>query len=140
MHIHIKRVNKKVHLEALNEDGASVHIDGSPEIGGENLGFRPMQLLLAGIGGCSTMDIVSILEKQKQQVEDITIDVNANRQADVVPSLFEKIHVSFTITGVNLNENKVKRAVDLSMTKYCSVSKILEASAEISYDFKIEEV
>ena len=62
MHIHIKRVNKKVHLEALNEDGASVHIDGSPEIGGENLGFRPMQLLLAGIGGCSTMDIVSILE------------------------------------------------------------------------------
>lgn len=138
MKVVLERVNKNVHLVAKNENGNEIHIDGAPSIGGEEAGFRPMQLLLAGIGGCSTMDIVSILEKQKQPIEDIKIEVTAERQKDVTPALFETIHVKFILKG-DLNEDKVKRAVDLSMTKYCSVTKIMEKTATVTYDFVIEK-
>ena len=114
MRITLERQNQAVHLQALNEDGARIDIDGAPAIGGENKGLRPMQLLLAGLGSCSTMDIVSILNKQKQDLADIRILIDGTREKGKTPSLFEDIHVHFILTG-NLDKKKVKRAIDLSM-------------------------
>ncbi len=137
MRIILERQNKAVHLKARNEDGARIDIDGAPAIGGENKGLRPMQLMLAGLGSCSTMDIVSILNKQKQDLTDIRIIIDGNREKGKTPSLFEDIHVHFILTG-NLDEKKVKRAIDLSMNTYCSVSKIIEKTARITYSYEIK--
>jgi len=136
MKIELRRKNNAVHLEAVNEDGTTVQIDGSPAVGGQNLGFRPMQLLLAALGGCSTIDIVGILKKQRQEIKDIKITVDGQREPNVEPSLFQAIHVHFALTG-NLDEDKVRKAVDLSMQKYCSVAKTLEKTAAITYGFSI---
>ena len=136
MKIELQRKNQAVHLEAVNEDGAAIQIDGAPSVGGENKGFRPMQLLLAGLGACSTIDIISILKKQRQVLDDIRIVVDGEREPNVEPSLFQDIHVHFILTG-NLDEDKVQKAVDLSMQKYCSVAKTLEKTATITYDFEI---
>lgn len=137
MQIKIKRLNDAFHMEATNEDSVSIHMDASPDIGGQNKGMRPMQLLLSGIGGCSTIDILDILKKQRQEVKDIEINVNATRYEGEIPSLFKTIHLEYILYG-NLDENKVKRAIDLSLDKYCSVAKILEKTAEISYSFQIK--
>jgi putative redox protein len=137
MKIELNRKNDAFHLEAVNESGNTIQMDGSPAIGGNNLGFRPMQLLLAALGGCSTIDIVSILRKQKQPLEDIKIVVDGEREPNVEPSLFQDIHVHYTLKG-KLDEDKVKKAVDLSMQKYCSVAKTLESTAKITYSFTIE--
>jgi putative redox protein len=136
MKIQIERLNNAVHLRATNEDGATLEMDGSPAVGGENKGFRPMQMLLAALGGCSTIDIVSILKKQRQPVDDISITVEGEREPGVEPSLFRDIHVHFTLKG-NLDEDKVRKAVDLSMEKYCSVAKTLEKTAAITYSFSV---
>lgn len=137
MQIKIKRLNDALHMEATNEDGVSVHMDGSPEIGGQNLGHRPMQLVLSALGGCSTIDILDILKKQRQPVKDIDIDVKATRYEDQVPSLFKTIHLTYTVYGP-VDEKKVARAVELSMEKYCSVAKILEKTAEITYSYQLK--
>ena len=136
MKVNLKRINDACHLEARNESGVTISIDGAQEIGGQNLGFRPMQLMLAGIGSCSSMDIISILQKQKQTIENFEVEVNGEREKGKVPSLFETIHVHFKVSG-DLDEDKVKRAIDLSMNKYCSVAKILEKTARISYTFEV---
>src|SRR4028119_91231 len=114
MKIQIERLNNGVHLRATNEDGATLEMDGSPAVGGENKGFRPMQMLLAALGGCSTIDIVSILKKQRQPVDDIAVTVEGEREPGVEPSLFRDIRVHFTLKG-NLDGDKVRKAVDLSM-------------------------
>jgi putative redox protein len=137
MKIDITRKNGLYHMQAVNDTGNTIDMDGSPAIGGENKGFRPMQLLLAAIGGCSTIDIVSILRKQREPLEDIQITVNGEREPNVEPSLFRDIHVHFALKG-NLSEEKVRKAVDLSMQKYCSVAKTLEKTARVTYDFSIE--
>ena len=136
MKIELHRLNDAFHLEAVNESGNTVHLDASPAIGGENKGFRPMQLLLAALGGCSTIDIVNILRKQRQDVQDIRISVEGEREPGVEPSLWQTIHVQFTLTG-NLDAEKVGKAVDLSMKKLCSVAKTLEKTATITYDYTI---
>ena len=136
MKIQIERLNNAVHLRATNEDGATLEMDGSPAVGGENKGFRPMQMLLAAMGGCSTIDIVSILKKQRQPVDDIAITVEGEREPGVEPSLFRDIRVHFTLKG-NLDEDKVRKAVELSMEKYCSVAKTLEKTATITYGFSV---
>lgn len=123
-------------MKATNEDGAVIHVDGADSVGGENKGFRPMQLLLAGLGSCSSIDIISILKKQKQPLEDIKVLVDGEREKDKIPSLFQGIHIHFILQG-KLDEKKVKRAVDLSMMTYCSVTKTLEKTAEITYSFEI---
>ena len=138
MKIEIQRKDGLYHMQAKNDTGNIVEIDGAPAIGGTNQGFRPMQLLLAAVGGCSTIDIVNILNKQKQVVEDIRISVEGEREPNVEPSLFRDIHVHFTLKG-NLPDEKVKRAVDLSMGKYCSVAKTLEKTAKITYSYTIEK-
>jgi putative redox protein len=137
MKITLKRLDDAYHMEASNEDGRTLETDGAPKIGGGNKGMRPMQLLLAAAGSCSSVDIISILKKMKQELKDFQVEVNGEREPDVVPSLFTDIHLHFKLSG-NLEEEKVKRAVDLSMTKYCSVTKTLEKTAKITYSFEIK--
>ncbi|MFN6944395.1 MAG: OsmC family protein [Cytophagaceae bacterium] len=125
------------HFEALNESGASVHMDASPAIGGNNLGARPMELLIMGLGGCSSIDIINILKKQRIEVTGMKIKINAEREPNVEPSLFRKIHVDFYFSG-KIDQNKAKKAADLSMEKYCSVAKTLEKTADITYNLHFE--
>lgn len=136
MKIEVTRQNNKVHFQAKNEQGNIVNMDGSPGIGGEGLGARPMELLLMGLGGCSGIDIVSILEKMKQPLEDFNIVIDGHRQPNTEPSLFENIHVHFILKG-KLDKDKVERAISLSMEKYCSVAKTLEKTAKITWDFEL---
>lgn len=134
MRINLKRIDTDFNFEATNEDGNSVLIDGSLEIGGHNTGMRPMQLLLAAIGGCSAIDIVSILRKQKQEVDSFEIEVDGDREPVGIEgySLFKTIKVNFILKG-NIDKEKAERAVKLSMEKYCSVTKTLEPTAKITY-------
>ena len=136
MKITLKRLNDAFHMEAVNEDGCKIETDGAPKIGGGNNGMRPMQLLLAAAGSCSSIDIISILQKQKQPLDDLEVEVIAEREKGKVPALFTDIHIHFKLKG-DLTEAKVKRAVDLSVEKYCSVIKILEKTAEVSSSFEI---
>lgn len=136
MKIELNRLNEAYWLEAINEEGAKLNIDASPELGGLNKGMRPMQMLLAAFGGCSTIDIISILKKQKQELKDIKITITGDREKDVVPSLYTDIHAHFRLYG-NLDKEKVKKAVSLSVDKYCSVAKTLEKTAKITHSFEI---
>ena len=136
MKIELNRLNDGFHLEATNEQGNTVHLDASPDIGGTGNGMRPMQMLLAAFGGCATIDVISILKKQKQPLRDIKITVTGEREKDAVPSLFVEAHVHFRVYG-NLDADKVERAVSLSVEKYCSVGKTLSYKAKISHSFEI---
>ena len=124
----------------LGESGSghSVVMDGAPDQGGINMGVRPMEMILVGLGGCASFDVMSMLQKGRQQVTDCRAEVEAER-VDAVPAVFSKIHVKFTVTGVNLKEAQVKRAVELSAEKYCSASIMLEAAGvEMSHSYVIE--
>jgi putative redox protein len=116
--------------------GHAVVMDGPPESGGRNLGIRPMEMLLIGMGGCTAFDIVLILGKARQQVTDCIVEVEAER-ADEVPRVFTRIHVHFIVTGVDLSDKQVARAVELSAEKYCSASIMLGKSAVITHDYEI---
>ncbi len=134
--IDINRVSDQFHLEATNESGNTLHMDASPEIGGTGKGMRPMQLLMAALGGCSSIDLISILKKQKQELKDINITVTGKREKDAVPSLFTDAHIHFKLYG-NLDKAKVEKAIILAVEKYCSVAKTLEKSARITHSFEI---
>lgn len=121
-----------------SESGHSVVMDGAPEAGGKNLGVRPMEMLLMGLGGCSAFDVVMILRKSRQQVTDCVADLDATR-ADSDPKVFTKIHVHFTVTGRSLDPKRVEQAVKLSADKYCSASIMLGKTAEITHDFEVIE-
>jgi len=136
MKITIDRLNDAYHMEARNEDNNTIHLDGSPSIGGENKGVRPMQLLLMSVGSCSAIDIIGILKKQKQPLEDIKIEVEGDREKMGTYSLFRDIRIHYHFEG-DLDDNKVKRAIELSLDKYCSVAKTLEKTAKISYNYTI---
>jgi len=136
MRIVLDRVDDAFHFEAKNEEGNIVHIDGAPAIGGSGAGARPMQLLVMGLGGCSAIDIVLILKKQRQVIEDLQIVLDAERHEDRIPATFKKIHVSYNFKG-DLDPKKVKRAVSLGIEKYCSVTKILEETCDITFESKI---
>lgn len=123
-------------MEAVNEQGNTIHMDASPDVGGTNQGMRPMQLLLAAMGGCSTIDIVNILKKQRQDLKDIKITVTGEREKDVVPALYTAVHAHFKLYG-NIDRDKAEKAVALGVDKYCSVAKTLEKSAKITYSFEI---
>jgi putative redox protein len=137
MIIDIKKNQGAFHFEANNESGNIVHMDASPAIGGENKGPRPMEMLIMALGGCSGIDIVSILSKQKIEVKDFRIKIDAEREADAIPSLFKKIHMNFFFKG-DIDKGKLLRAIDLSLEKYCSVAKTLESTAKITYSLTIE--
>lgn len=119
--------------------GHSVVMDGPPDHGGRNMGIRPMEMLLLGLGGCSNFDVIDILKKSRQRVTDCRVEISAER-ADEVPAVFSKIHLHFVVSGDQLKQNHVKRAVSLSAEKYCSASLMLErGGVEITHDYEIVE-
>ena len=132
------RVKWLDHMSFVGESGSghSVVMDGAPEVGGRNLGIRPMEMLLLGLGGCSSFDVVLILQKSKQAVTDCEVLIEAER-AEKDPKVFTKIHLHFIVKGHNLAPDKVERAINLSADKYCSASIMLGKTAEISHDFEI---
>ncbi len=124
---------------AESESGHTVVIDGPASAGGRNIGIRPMELVLLGVGGCTSFDVLTILKKARQQVTDCVAKIEAER-ADEIPSVFTSIHFHFVVTGRQLKEAQVKRAIDLSAEKYCSASIMLgKAGVEISHDYEIVE-
>lgn len=136
MKISIQRLNDDVHMEAKNEDGVSLHMDGTGDIGGINGGFRPMQMLLAAAGGCSAIDVIGILKKQRTNPDDLKVEVTGERVDVESYSEFRTINIHFIFKG-DLDAKKVGKAIDLSLNKYCSVSKTLEKTAKITSSFEI---
>jgi putative redox protein len=125
--VELSRVQGDFGFEATDANGHTVRMDTSPEHGGHNFGVRPMQMLLMGLAGCSAIDVISILKKQKQEVVDYKMVVTGEREVGKEPSLWQDIIMEFHIYG-NVDEDKAKRAAELSMNKYCSVSATLKAS------------
>lgn len=122
-----------------SESGHSVVMDAAPEVGGRNLGVRPMEMLLLGLGGCSSIDVLMILQKSRQQVTDCHVELSAER-ASSDPKVFTKMHLHFVVTGKSLSPEKVERAINLSAEKYCSASIMFSKTAEVTHDFEIIEV
>ena len=118
--------------------GHSVVMDGAPDAGGRNLGFRPMEMLLLGLGGCSAFDVMLILKRGREVVTDCVVDVDAERAA-TDPKVFTKIAMHYTVTGQSLDAKKVERAVQLSAEKYCSASAIIAKTAQITHTIAIVE-
>jgi len=119
-----------------SESGHSIVLDGAPDIGGRNLGVRPMEMVLLGLGGCAAMDIIHILHKSRQTITSVEILLEAER-AESEPKVFTKIHLQFIIAGDDLREHHVARAVQLSAQKYCSVSHMLNKTATITHAYQI---
>jgi putative redox protein len=132
MIIKVKTVDENYAMLASNEDGNTMLMDASAEIGGQGKGMRPTQLLLAALGGCSMIDVLMILRKQRQDVKTVEVEVDGDREKVEEYSLFRNIVLNFKITG-NVDADKADRAVRLSLDKYCSVSKTLEPTAKINY-------
>lgn len=120
------------------ESSHAVVMDGPPDMGGRNIGPRPMEMLLLGTGGCTSFDVVHILKKSRQQITDCVAEIEAERASED-PKIFTKIHIHFIVTGKALKPEQVERAVKLSAEKYCSASIMLGKSAEITHDFEIVE-
>lgn len=136
MQVELVRVDDAFHFEALGKSGVAQHIDGAVDIGGHNAGARPMEMLLMGLAGCSAIDVILILQKQKQVIEDFRLKVDGLREKDAIPAPFKKIHITYLLKG-QLNADKVKRAIDLSMDKYCSATAQFRPSADITYSFEL---
>ncbi len=135
------RINWTGAASFLGESGSGhqVQMDGPPAEGGKNQGPRPMEMMLLGLGGCTSFDVMSILKKARQDVTDCVTEIEAER-ADSVPSVFTRIHIHFRVTGHKLKDKQVARAVELSAEKYCSASIMLEkAGVEITHDYSIHE-
>ncbi|MFM2320029.1 MAG: hypothetical protein RLZZ215_2650 [Pseudomonadota bacterium] len=132
------RVKWLDHMSFVGESGSghSVVMDGAPEAGGRNLGVRPMEMLLLGLGGCSSFDVVMILQKSRQAISDCEVLLEAERATED-PKVFTRIHLHFIVKGHNLSAEKVGRAVKLSAEKYCSASMMLGKTAEITHDFEL---
>ncbi len=135
------RVKWLDHMSFVGESdsGHSVVMDSAPEAGGRDLGVRPMEMLLLGLGGCTGIDVVSILHKSRQDIVDCEVEIEAER-AEEIPKVFTRIHVHFIVSGRDLDPKKVEKAVQLSADKYCSASRMLEKAAEITHDFEVVDL
>lgn len=131
-------LQQNVHFKGTSETGHEILMDGPPEFGGENLGARPMETLLLGMGGCASFDVVHILRKRRLTVHSCVAEIDAER-ADEEPKVFTKIHLHFKVSGEKLTEKAVALAVELSAEKYCSASIMLGKTAAISHTFEIIE-
>lgn len=135
--IELKRVKGDFGFEARDSNGHTVRLDSNPETGGVNFGVRPMQLLLMGLGGCSAIDIVSILKKQRQNVTSFDMHIEGEREAGVEPSLWQTVNIVFELMG-DIDIEKAKRACALSLDKYCSVAEtIRRAGCTITWEVRI---
>lgn len=138
MTLTLRSLDDLIHFEITNEDGTVLHTDSSPGEGGQQRGFRPMQLVLAGLMSCSTLDVQHILKKQREPVEGVRARAEAQR-ADATPAVFETIHVHYTVLG-DVDPAKAERAARLSLTKYCSVARMLESTATITHSVDVAAV
>ena len=130
----------KVQFSAIADSGHEIAIDGPPDLGGEETGVRPMELMLLGLGGCSSFDVVNILTKGREHITDCVTQITATR-AEADPKVFTDIHLHFVISGQNLNERKIARAIGLSAEKYCSASIMLQrAGVDITHDYELHDV
>ena len=127
-----------VSFAGQSESGHTVVMDGPPDAGGKNLGVRPMEMLLLGMGGCSAFDVLHILRKSRQHVTDCVAEIDATR-ADTDPKVFTRIHMHFVVTGKGLDAKRVEQAIKLSAEKYCSASIMLGKVAEVTHDFEIAD-
>ena len=139
MKIVLERINTNYLFEVVNQSGHRVFLDNKSKKGGEVKGISPMELLLMGLAGCSSIDVISILGKQKIEPTSLKMEVDGKRFEERIPSLFKKIEVKVILEG-DISPNKVKRAVDLSFEKYCSVSKTLESTAKINYRIFLNDI
>ncbi len=138
--IQLERTNGDFGFEVKDAMGNTLHTDSSPESGGKDFGFRPMQLLLAGLGGCSGIDIVSILNKQRQQVDGFSMTIEGDRETGKEPSLWQDVHILFHLKGT-IDPDKAKKACELSMEKYCSVAATLrEAHCKLTWEVKVNDL
>lgn len=138
MKIELRRLNKAVHFECSNEEGLTVQTDGSPEVGGEGKGVRPMQMLLMSLAACSSIDVVHLLTKMRQAPDDIRVAVDGQRQEGEIPGVFRKIHLTYFITG-NLKQENIEKAIGMSVEKYCSVAAMLSSTAEITWSLEFNK-
>jgi len=137
INIELTLVHGDFGFEARDANGHTVRLDSSPESGGENFGIRPMQILLMGLGGCSGIDIVSILKKQRQQVDGFNMFIEGEREQGKEPSLWETVNIVFELTG-NIDIEKAKRACELSIDKYCSIAATLKAAGcQIKWEVRV---
>lgn len=136
MKVTLERLDDAYHMQAKNEEGLSVHSDASPDIGGHNLAVRPMQMVLAALGSCSSIDVIYLLNKQRQPLRDIKIEIDSQR-VDGVPAVFSAIQVHYKLFG-ELDDKKAERACRLSMEKLCSVSMMLKDSVDITWSYEIQ--
>jgi putative redox protein len=134
--IELSRLDNDLLMEAVNDMGNKVQMDGSPADGGHDKGFRPMQMLLAAMGGCSAVDVVTILRKQREELKDIKITITGEREKDKAPSLYTEVHAHFKLFG-NIDKEKAQKAVALSVGKYCSVAKTLEKTAKVTFSVEV---
>lgn len=134
--VEINRIDQDFRMEAVNEAGNTIQMDAGPADGGHDLGFRPMQLLLAAFGGCSAIDVISILRKQREPLQDLKISVTGERDKNAMPALYTEAHVHFKLYG-NINPEKAQKAVALSVEKYCSVAKTLEKTATVTFSVEV---
>ncbi|MDX1513354.1 MAG: OsmC family protein [Gammaproteobacteria bacterium] len=134
------RIKWVEHASFVAESGSghALLLDGAPEHGGRNLGIRPMEAVLIGLGGCTAFDVVSILKKSRQAVTDCVVELSAER-AEEAPKVFTRIHMTYRLSGHALGESQVRRAVSLSAEKYCSATAMLRQSVDITHDYVIEQ-
>jgi len=133
MNILLTRVNQAVHFEARNMTGKVINIDGASQVGGENKGFRPMELLATAAASCATIDVVLILKKQRQKLENLQVHITGTRR-DEAPKVFTSLNFHFEVSG-DVDEIKLEKAIELSLTKYCSVLKSLNPTIKIESSY-----
>ncbi|MET6997388.1 OsmC family protein [Chitinophaga defluvii] len=137
MKIALQRIDDGFNMEAADENGHKVLMDSSIENGGKNNGIRPMQMVIMGLGGCSAIDVAMILKKQRQEVTDFRIEIDAEREKGKEPALWESAHIIFHLSG-NIDPDKAARAVELSMNKYCSVAETLRrGNTKLTWEVKL---
>lgn len=138
MKIKLNRISEPLHFRAINEHNNSVDLDAKMVAGGTGSGIGPMENLIASLGGCSSIDVVLFLKKFRQDLKDIRVEIDAERDPVNVPALFIKVHMHFDLYG-DLDDKQVKKAIELSVDKYCSVAQILKKTVPITYTYQIHQ-
>jgi putative redox protein len=139
MKISVDLVDAPFHFVATNETGNTVHMDSKPPEGVARQGAGPMELLIMGLGGCSGIDILSMLRKGRHEVDSFQVTLESERATNTLPAVYTRIHAHYTLTG-SVTPASVRRAIELSITKYCSVARTLQSTAEITFSFTVNAV
>ncbi len=138
MKINIHRLDSGFHFEASNAANVKLQMDASAAAGGNNNGFTPVEALVASLGGCSGIDVISILNKQKQKIDDFNVEIEANRAQDQIPAIVTDVHLKFILKGA-IDEGKLDRAIKLSLDKYCTVARMIGATTKITYSYIVNK-